>query len=321
MQPKLSLKESLKVCFLHYLSECVTNKTIMLNLFIYLFSKGMFSFQKLCRFSYCPAGEFRTGCECFQPFQNFSGLPVLLKMTITTGMDQTDLLTDTQLRKLRTALTKTIESTAEHSTAEIITMFQQENTSNQYYLCEVIVRSDPGHDTKLTMKPLLKYLDTGDKLDVNVGKFVLSAALTSKVVFWTEKKKTTNEWKPKAHDMEVPTSKFKQIYDNDAIEVHSEIRLGVNQVLSRLLYCTQLQLNDTEYFERSGLIIVNVTVPRFSVSDYYKISSTEVRVCADEYLRASKGSGKSCGVPIIKMSHGLVILSFGVAVLMRFLHV
>ena len=249
-------------------------------------------------------------------------MPVLLKVKITTRMDQTDLLTEAQLRKLHTALKKTIETTSEHSTSEILTTIQQENAKGQSYLCVVIVRSNPGHDTKLTMKPLLDYLDTGDELEVNVGKLIFSATLTSKVASWTEYNRTTLAWTTKAQDMEMPSSTFVQIYDNDAIRSISPVRRGVYQVLSRLLYCTQLQLNDTEYFERSGLIIVNVTVPTFSISDYYKIppSQVQVRVCADDYLRASRGTGKPSGVPLMKMCPSLVISSFAIVMLIRFIY-
>ena len=250
------------------------------------------------------------GCHCIQLLKNLSGMPVLLKVKITSRSIPSYPLTDAQIRKLHTSLKRTILAITQNTTASIGATFQQEND----YLCIVSVRSDPGHDTKLTMEPFIKYLDTDDKLEVNVGKLAFSVTLTSKIALWKERNETTYATIYKAQDMEHPTSKFVQVYA-DNVNIFSWLS---HQPLSRLLYCTHLQLYDTEYFERSGLIIVNVSVPMFSISDYYKVSPSQVRVCADEYLQASKGKNKRSGGHLRDISHGLMISSLAIVMVVTF---
>ena len=244
-----------------------------------------------------------------------SGLPVLLKVNLAASLGKSNLLTNTQLRMMHKALTKILQTIAEHTTAEIATTFQQENMTDQSYLCIVIVRSDPGHDTKLTMKPFMNYLDTEETLQINAGKFVFSTTLTSKVLLWTELDEMTKVWTFKAQNIEKTSNEFVNVYANDAI-MRSEIKLGRYQVLSALLYCKQLQLNEAEYYQKPGLITVNVTISTFSIFDFYKISPSQVRVCVEDYLRKSKGNeNKTSGKAVSKVSYGLFISTFVVVML------
>ena len=200
-----------------------------------------------------------------------------------------------QLRKLHTALVGAIKAIAEHSSAEVLATFREENVTGQNYLSILILRSDPGHDTKTTMLPLMKFIDTGNRVEVNIRKLGLfSAHLTSSVALWTEVDPTSRQWKFVAQDMKMTHNSFQQIYDTP---LTVEMWRGIYQTLSRLLYCTQVQLNGTEYSEKSGLVVVNVTRSTFSISDYYKIppAQTQVRICADEYLQAYKETGKTSG--------------------------
>ena len=193
-----------------------------------------------------------------------------------------------------------IEAIAEHSSAEVLATFREENATGQNYLSILILRSDLGHGTKKTMLPLMRFMDTGNTVEVNIRKLgSFSAHLTSSVALWTEADLTSGHWKFIAQDMKLPYNKFNQIYDTP---LTVDMWRGTYQILSRLLYCTQVQLNVREYFERSGLIVVNVTSLTFSISDYYKIppAQTQVRICADEYLQANKEMGMASGTPALR---------------------
>ena len=242
-----------------------------------------------------------------------SGMPVLLAVNVTARLDQTKPLTDMSLRKLHNALTKSLQAVAEHTTAEIATTFQPDNATSGHYLCIVIVRPDTGHGTKIVMKPFTKYLDTDEALTVQVDKYVFTVDLTSKVVLWTGKDEATRARVFHARDMVQSTKEFVRVYVSDVI-MESDIGRGIYQSLSKLLYCIQLQLNETEYFDRSDLVIVNVTAPTFPIFDYFKTSSSQVRVCADAYLRKSNGNEETSS-----MSYRLVIACFAIVIVVNIL--
>ena len=211
---------------------------------------------------------------------------VLLKIKVISRSDTTQHLTDTQVRMLQTSIKRKILSIVDYITVSIGATFQQENN----YLVIVVIKSDPGHDTKLTVEPLIKYLDTDKRLEVNVGKRALSATLTSKIAL-SKQNEATNALIYTARDMEQPMSRFELLYADDAIMK----ALGGYQPLSKLLYCKQLQLNDTEYFRRSGPVVTNTSAPLFPIFDYYMITPTQIRVCVDSYLQSGKGNNKRSG--------------------------
>ena len=210
-------------------------------------------------------------------------------------------LSDTQIRKLQTSVKRNILSIVDHITVRIAATLQQENS----YLVIIEAQSDPGYDTKLTLEPLIQYLDTDKHFEVKVGKLVFSATLTSKIALLEGWNETTTAMTYGARDIEQPTDIYKLVYI-DAMMVST--MLTTYQPLSRLLYCTQLQLNDTEYFKSSGAIITNASAPLFPIFDYYRITPTQIRVCVDSYLKAlNENDKRSGGHRIQKISYGLVI--------------
>ena len=265
-------------------------------------------FQKMCRTKYCPFGDFRVVCECFPALQNYSGMPILMKVKLTSKLNTNVTLNERQLKQLQTALTQKVEVEAKHSSAEVILTYRQENIRVPSYLSILIMRTDPGHDTKTTLASLMKYLDTDEELEVRARQVPFSAVLTTRIALWSEEVHATNKLTFQVRDMKSPSITFANIYTNDKTRL--EIRRGQYQVLSRLLYCTQVQLNNAEYFERSGLIIVNVTSQQFAISDYYKIPPTreQVRVCADEYLKVSNGTRKASEASVLDRPSYLGIL-------------
>ena len=265
-------------------------------------------FQKMCRTKYCPFGDFRAVCECFPALQNYSGMPILMKVNLTSKLDTNVTFSVRQLKQLQTALAQKVKSIAKDSRADVMLTYRQENVRVHSYLSILMVHSDPGHDTKTTMAPMMKYLDTDEELEVSASQVPFSVAMTTSIALWPEYTHATKQWTFPVLDMKSPQITFSNIYEND--KMINEILQGDYQDLSRLLYCKQVQLNNAEYFERSGLIIVNITSQQFAISDYYKILPTQeqVRVCADEYLKASNGSRKASEALLLDRPSYLCIL-------------
>ena len=59
------------------------------------------------------------------------------------------------------------------------------------------------------------------------------------------------------------------------------------QILSPLLYCRQLQLNDSEFVEEDEQLTTLLTPKNITLIYYIRVSPSEVRVCADYYMDAS----------------------------------
>ena len=265
-------------------------------------------FQNLCRPLYCSSGEIQAGCHCIQPFRQLSGMPVVLMAKVTSRQDGPDSLTSGQLRKLHTALEKALEAIAVNTTLKIATTLQLENATSLTYLCIAIAYSDQGTDTKLAMRPFLRYLDTDEVLGLNVGKPHLSAILTTNARIWTEADGIWGTFKACCLDQR--PNQLVQVYVNKDVVNSDNIGYGIYQPMSRLLYCKQVELNQTEHsITYSGILIINATEPMIAISDYHPVSASRVRVCADMYIPKTHEMGKgstgalcTCSVEVMFIS-------------------
>ena len=201
-------------------------RVIYFLLFIY--------FQHLCRPTYCPAGQIYAAFTCIDLLQDLSGMPVLLKIKVLLKSGSKYPLSDTQIRKLQTSVKRSILSIVDNITVRIVATFQQENS----YLVIINAQSDPGHDTKQTLEPLIQYLDTDKHFEVKVGKLTYSALLTSKIALLEERNDTTAAMTHEARDIEQPIGIFELVNIDDTFK---STRLTTFQPLSRLLHTTTTQ--------------------------------------------------------------------------------
>ena len=270
-------------------------------------------FQKRCRLSFCPAGQFREECHCIVPLRNVSGVPVVVMAKMKMNSEQPNALTRGQLRKLHASLTGALETITQNTTAEVATTLVQENVTTQTYLCIVVVKSDPGFDTKLSMRPFLDYLDTDKALELTVGELSFTTALTTNAKIWVNRNQTTKVDSFEACCLEQEPNELVQIYVNKntmkLIGYDSGSR--VYQPMSRLLFCYQVHLEPTEYITtNTSIVMVNVTDPMMSISDYYPVTPSGIRVCIDTYVEKAKKTGSkssgACSVPVVV---GLLFMS------------
>ena len=231
-------------------------------------------------------------------------MPVAIMVKVTSHQDGPDSLTSGQLRKLHIALENALETIAANTTATIATTLQQEITTSLTYLCIAIAYSDLGTDTKLAMRPFLKYLDKDEVVELIVGKLGLSASLTTNARIWTEWDGERGTFRACCLDQR--PNQLVQVYADKDVASSSEIGRGVYQPMSRLLYCKQVELDETEhYITDSGIVNINVTKPMIAISDYRPVSASRVRVCANMYLPTGKGSMGvfcACSIEVIILS-------------------
>ena len=266
-------------------------------------------FQNLCRPLYCSSGEIQAGCHCIQPFRQLSGMPVAIMVKVTSRQDGPDSLTSGQLGKLHTALEKALEAIAVNTTAEVAITLQQENATSLTYLSIVIAYSDQGTDTKVAMRPFLKYLDIDEVLEVMIDKLDLLATLTTNATLWIEWEDSRETFKACCLDQQ--PNQLVQVYVSKDVMNFGNIGHGVYQPMSRLLYCKQVELNQTEHcITDSGILYINATKPVIAISDYHPISESQVRVCADMYVPKAHGKGKGSTGALCGCSVELMMISF-----------
>ena len=235
-------------------------------------------------------------------------MPVVLMAKVTSRQEGSDSLTSGQLRKLHTTLKKALETTAVNTTADIAAILKQENVTSLTYLCIMIAQSDPGVDTKLAMKPFLRYLDTDNVLELDVGKLGFAATLTTKARLWIEWDSNWGSFK--ACCLEQKPNSLVQVFANKDTINSGTIGNGIYQSMSRLLYCKQLELDESEQFiTNTGIVNVNVTEPRIAISDYYPVSQSRVRICVDMYVPKALGKGKKSLGALCASSVELIISS------------
>ena len=200
-------------------------------------------------------------------------------------------------RKMRTALRKVLTTTSKGNDVEIVATFSNTDSDRSFYFVIATVTSTPGNDIKEATKPFLDYLDDSNSMEISFDKTKLMVRLTNRVQFWSLKNEGTYLFKAKEIN---GNSELTPMYLNENLLKSTAFKLLLRidryQILSPLLFCSQVQLDGNEFHENNGIIQLNTTSLKTSVYDHIQIDDTHVRVCVDDYLQAPKvssGAGQS----------------------------
>ena len=226
-----------------------------------------------------------------------SGMPVILNLKITADPGSLYPSTDVRSSQFRKALRKAMQNSIGHVNVEVHASFRPRNSTNSYFLYATIIRSEYGYDTKETIKPLLAYLHADVFLKVRSNGNKYSVGLVSGILF--NSTSSTNDQIMSALD---PKSQiefdFEFSFGERSFTAHE-----LYQELSPLLFCKQVQLNESEFTEKDGEIIINVTSTILSVPDFYLTADMQARLCVDQYLGIPLlSSGNTKGLVMILLS-------------------
>ena len=210
--------------------------------------------------------------------KNLSGMPVQLALKIASENQQMSDITEKQMLALHAAIEKRLFKIVRHASVEIFATFKQETDSNTYFISAIRLISNLGHDTKLTVKPFLKYQHTNEKLHIQIKNKPYSIELTDRVRFWVDHEAKT--YICKDHDALDNISTL--VYLDETLRRSSRHRYY--QVLSPLLYCLQVKLEGYEFEESDGVVTINSTSPSIAVYNYYKVAPGQIRICVDDYF-------------------------------------
>ena len=223
-------------------------------------------------------------CRCIQPFKMVFGMPVLLTIKLVPRAGQLETLTTRQIAMFHNTLKKILHTISENISVELIGLLESKADAEEYFLSLAVVRSLSGHDTKETIKPFLDYLDNKRrKIEMVVKQTTYSVRLTSRFRLWIWSNRTYASYNQR--DLDSTIQSHTVLFAN-----HDEMYKAYYQkfqVLSPLLYCTQIQLNNTEIEEKGDRLTTLRTSRKITISYYRRTSPSTVQVCADEYLKKS----------------------------------
>ena len=256
-------------------------------------------FQHLCRRVYCPAGDFMVDCRCIQPFKMLFGMPVLLTIKLIPRSGHLETLTTNQITKFRNTLKKTLHTISENIYVESVSLLECKSDAGKYFLSLAVVRSIPEYDTKEMLKPFLDHLDNNRrKVEMVIKQTTYSVRLTSRVRLW----KNYTDYSNNLRDLESTVqSQTLLLAEGNLHKVYDQRY----QILSPLLYCMQIRLNDTEFEETDGQLITLHTARKITLYYYHRTSPSTVQVCADKYM---KKSNKNTGMKVSHSKFNLFIL-------------
>ena len=253
-------------------------------------------FQSDCRPLFCPPGEFRGVCQCVKLMTNITGMRMFLRLKVEPQAGQTLPSTEAKRRKMRLALRKILSTTSKGNDVDIFATFTNTNSTRPYHFVIATVTSTPGNDIKEATKPFLDYLDDSNFMDkTKQNKTKLMARLTNRVEFWYVQD-GTNFFKAKEIKGNLELT---QIYLKESLRKPTSftwmLKEGIYQILSPVLFCSQVQLGGNEFQEKDGMIQVNTTAPTISIYDYIRMDDTRVRVCVEDYVQAPAGVSSGTG--------------------------
>ena len=219
-------------------------------------------------------------------------MPVLLKFKVRPEPGSQFPTTDAQAAEFRKALQKAVRNAIGHISADIVSSFRQANGTNSFQLFAVIIRSNFGHDTKETLRPLLGYLDDDDVfLKVTSSKNRYLVEIGNKIKLSSVHNKLVS-----AFDLQTQTE---LILDYSSIDHYGNYGLGIYQEFSRILFCKQVQFDNSQFTERNGQVYINATPSVLIVSDFYQTVGKYVRVCLDQYLPSCGNSNDHVMISLI----------------------
>lgn len=255
----------------------------------------------MCRSVYCPPGGFLSGFRCQQLIKTVAGVPILLKLKITADAGGVSPLSESQASQFRKTLKRALQNSIGHVTAWIIALFHQSNASKHYHVYLVLVRSEYGHDTKQTIKPLLEFLDGRKYLLVTWHKTKFTVNLIRKMLILTGDNFTAQP--VMAIDLEAQLE-LNLTYAH-ILEILEQMRANclsgngfcfIFQELSPLLFCRQVELTEREFTESNGMLTITNTSLVLSVPDYFLSGPNQTRICVDQYLKSLKTSSGTTNI-------------------------
>ena len=216
---------------------------------------------------------------------------VLLKLKVWTTAGNA--LPTSEANELGVALQNAIQKAYANISVNVFAIFKHEDTSKLDHVYIATAKTIKNYDMKNSFRSLAQHLDGPPFLKGTQGKLKYSLELSNRVGVWLGRAPDANT-KPyfeiRATDL-MTQHELTRIYQND--EAVEEVWRSNFQELSPLLYCKLVQLREDEYKQRNGMVTLmafNGSLEIRSTPNYFHVTTNEIRVCANEYIRPSNTS-------------------------------
>ena len=132
------------------------------------------------------------------------------------------------------------------------------------------------------MKPFLDYLDNDKRFEMHFKQMTYSVKLTSRIRHWTEIDASSSNIEIHPHLVDLDSD----VQNQTELTASNGLRRAYSQqfqMLTPLLYCMQIQLNDTEFKEENGRLVTLFPSRNITVSYYRRMLPSMWRVCVDHH--------------------------------------
>ena len=221
-------------------------------------------------------------------------MPVLLTIKLIPKAHRLGTFSANQIPKYRNTLKNVLQEISMNISVDLIGLLECKANASEYYLSLVVVRSLPGFDTKEMIKPFLDYLDNKQQnIQMVVKQRTYIVQLTSRIRLWAWKESDYTDLRDIDYrvlrDIDSPGLIYNVLFESNDFRRAFE---QVYQLLSPLLYCRQVQLNDTEYKEHDGHVTILTFSREITLSYYHRMTPTTVHVCMDHYIEKNNSSAR-----------------------------
>ena len=205
----------------------------------------------------------------------------------------------TQCRKVGVALTNALQKKYRKIKVKIMAVFASNiSNGNNYQVYVAIARTLQGFDTKKTFKELAKHLGGPSFLKFTAIRNINLVKISNRI----ELREESDIFHAKYID---DNYELEQIYQDDQV-VNSLGPMRLFQELSPLLFCKQIQLDQSEFTETGAIVNVNTSSAQYRTVNYYHPTLTTIRVCVNEFVNAqsvSSDTSRISGITFLPMFH------------------
>lgn len=237
-------------------------------------------FQNICVPLFCPPGESFESCDCVPFAFNVTGVPMILKLVLreTTGHR---LATGIKvIKNLVVSLAKEITNNYKELQVDTVAVFMDQSSLSECFWCVATARTLQGLDTKTSFKKLADRLEGPPFLKLAFANNNFEISLTNNMSLW----RAIND-EVAAKDL-FSNVTLKSLYQN--AEVINDLKYGFRffQELSPILFCKQVQLNESQYTEKDGIVTVTVSPAEYDTVNFYPVTGNRIRICVEDFLKA-----------------------------------
>ena len=227
-------------------------------------------------------------CKCIPFTSTTSGMPYLLLIKLQAlkrpmlGHQADDFLA------LSAAVRKALGTRYKRIVFETVAIFYSNFTENTYLLHVIRAREERRYDAKNSaFKELAQYLEGPPFLRLVSRKSKYDAKLTNSIIIWTDPVGVY-----RASDTKTDLELHEVFTDDELV-----ITLRWSQELSKLLFCKQVELNDTEYSEKHGVVSINVSSIDYHTTHYFHTAINKIRICTEDFRKGFPMASSSFTLP------------------------